>query len=273
MEANLAGKLPTETSEENLLKILRRTGELTSDYAFAASRELRLRDRQFGLPGVHCFPAPDRPLLDGNLDDPLWQDALEYGQAVFRMTYPTQPGDPARTDTYWLAHDSDFLFLAVRCNKVGGQIYPASESVRSRDPDLSQVERIQLSLDFDRDFQSSFVLEIDARGRAADRCNGSPGWNPEWFVAGGQDDHSWTIECAIPLRELTFEPVDDQSVVAFSIRRLNPDSIDLWSDQTDRTAHPQDSGIVAGLKIRPRQYDLLRFCPLENEDREISKLE
>ncbi len=273
MEANLASKLPSDTSAENLLKRIRRTGELTSEYAFAASRELRLRDRQFGLPGVQCFGASTRPLLDGRLDDALWQHALEDGQAVFRMTYPTRTDEPSRTDTYCLAHDEEFLFLAVRCNKILGQSYPPGDTRRSRDPDLKESERIQLILDFDRDFQSNFTLEIDARGRAADHCSGSPGWNPQWFVAANQDSDSWTIECAIPLRELTFQPVDDQQVAAFSIRRLNSQSIDLWSDEKDRTAHSLDLGIVAGLKIRPRQYELLRFSALATDTQETSNLE
>ena len=274
MEAMLVKKVPGDISNQNLLKKIKRTGNLKSEFVFASNRELNSRKkikRTFMLPTSKSFLAKTRPTLDGNLDDELWQNATENGTSVFKTMTPAKTGEQPRTDVYWIAHDDEFLYVAARCNKLN-TYYVETTPSQQRDTDLSSQDRIQLILDFDRDCQSVFKFEVDYRGWAAESCAGAVGWNPNWYVATNQDDRAWFVECAIPLDELTTEAFDEDTVAAFAIRRLDVSSIDLWSTEKDRKAVQSTSGIVAGLKIAPKQFELIRFESASENEPNLTQL-
>lgn len=262
MEAKLASKIPGPNSSEALFKTIRRMGDLDSPYRFASSRELKSGDELFTNSLPVCFNAETRPLLDGRLDDDVWQNALEQGRARMRVVTPFGDNSPTNTDITWLAYDDQFLYLAARCCiQTTHKCQPIS-GVRTRDPDIHQYDRIRLELDFDRDMQSSYVLEVDACGRATDSCAGSAGWNPEWYVAVKQDSKVWSVECAIPLKHLIAGSLNPGDLIAHRFSRLDANAIDLWANSDSRKAEDRTSGIVTGLKIQPKRYEFLQFAEL-----------
>ena len=100
-------------------------------------------------------------------------------------------------------HDQEFLYIAARCNKLPDYPYRGANTARQRDADLLNRDRIEFALDTDRDYRTFLQFSIDHRGWCSDSANGSPGWDPEWFIAQGEDEKSWSIELAIPLSQLT----------------------------------------------------------------------
>lgn len=272
MEAKLAEKTPAVNSAENLLKNIRTAGQVTSPFRFASSRELRSGDQAFIQSLPVCFAARTRPLLDGNLDDDIWQNALVEGDARMRVVTPADSDSPTNTDISWLAYDDQFLYLAARCCMQSNHHSEPLQQVRTRDPNLQDYDRIRLELDFDRDLQSTFVFEVDSSGRAAESCAGSSGWNPTWYVACKRDSRAWTIECAIPLDELVEETALPAALIAHRLVRLDRDSIDLWSQEEVRVPDRQQTGIIAGLKIEPRRYEFLRFAEAKPDPQPIDKL-
>ena len=148
--------------------------------------------------------------------------------------------------------------MAVRCSRVKSVATPAAKIRRTRDPDLSRSERIELRLDSDRDLRSGFVFTIDHLGRAAESCCGASGWNPEWYVASAQTEDAWCIECAIPLKELNLEEVEEQTIAAIAISRLDANSVNLWSD-SERSAGTR-LGLLAGFKLQAEQYEFVRLA-------------
>ena len=260
MEAKLGSKLPGPNSSEALFKSIRRTGDLDSPYRFASSRELKTTDVLFTNSLPVCFKAESRPLLDGSLDDDVWQNALELGQARMRVVTPSGENSPTNTDISWLAYDEQFLYLAARCRIQANHKCKPKSNVRTRDPDIQQHDRIRLELDFDRDMQSSFVFEVDACGRATDSCAGSAGWNPDWYVAVQQDAKVWVVECAIPLEQLVADGLKPGGLIAHRFSRLDADAIDLWADSDSRKAGKREAGIVTGLKIEPKRYEFLQIA-------------
>ena len=55
-------------------------------------------------------------------------------------------------------------------------------SPQSRDQDLSQVDRVQLSIDVDQDLITSYQLEITDAGRTRDSVDGRTAWQPTWYL-------------------------------------------------------------------------------------------
>lgn len=204
---------PSGSAYEGMLR-----GSLSAAWIACAKGEQWLADGR-GVspkPTLTCVMGKQRPRLDGKLDDEIWQTAN-----VAKLTSPQ--GDDADWPTEAkFARDRQFLYLAVRCGKVPGRQYSANAGSRVRDSDLRAMDRVDFLLDVDRDYTTCYRLTVDARGWAAESCQGDNHWNPNWYVASDQDETSWTIEAAIPLTELSPELPAARDAWAIGIRRIVP---------------------------------------------------
>ncbi|HEX3725737.1 MAG TPA: YCF48-related protein [Pirellulales bacterium] len=187
----------------------------------------------------NCAQAPSKPRLDGQLDDPLWQSAARV-----------ELRSAARDDADWqamamLAYDQEYLYIGIHCSQAPGFKYVASDQPRPRDPDLSDQDRVELSIDLDRDFSTYYTLVIDHRGWTGERCWGDKSWNPDWFVASAQSDGAWTAEAAIPLAELTGQPPAAKSAWAVGVQRIVPGvGFQSWTTPAAAETIPEGFGIL-----------------------------
>jgi len=163
-----------------------------------------------------CVTAAGPPQLDGKLDDPLWRTAKPV---TLRTAAQNDEAWPAVVVAAW---DKEFLYLAVSCAKAPSAKYIVDDRPRPRDSDLSAHDHVQIYLDIDRDYSSSYLLEVDSRGFTAESCVGDASWNPSWFVAAAGDERYWTAEIAIPWRELTGTSPQPQDLWAVGLQRLVP---------------------------------------------------
>jgi photosystem II stability/assembly factor-like uncharacterized protein len=192
-------------------------------------------------PIARTAAATEKPRLDGRLDDAIWQNAR-----------PLELSSPLHDDGGWpgavlIAHDAEYLYLAASCRKAPGAEYAAASATRERDADLDSHDRVDVLIDIDRDWATWYRLSIDYRGWTGESCLGDASWNPEWFVASADDEHSWTVEAAIPLAELDSPGSVQGATWAVGVQRTVPGvGFQSWS-------HP------AGVKIRPEGFGLLVF--------------
>ncbi len=143
------------------------------------------------VPLVKLPSVDEKPLLDGSLNEPIWQLAQP-------VSLPTTRGLDGEVR---LLRDEAFLFVGVRCEVDPGS-ETATDTTRKRDADLTSHDRIQLQLDVDRDFVTSWDLTIDHRGWASDSCGGDPSWDPRLFIASSRSPNAWIIESAVALEDL-----------------------------------------------------------------------
>ncbi len=159
------------------------------------------REDEPPLPIVACRSAAERPHLDGVLDESLWQ-----------ADHPVQ-----------LAHDEEFLYLAVTYPKVEGLSYQPDPRPRTHDADLSAFDHVRLRLDADRDYATCYEFAVDSRGWTAERCWHDKRWNPQWFVAANTTDTHWSLEAAIPQTHLTASPLQRSGATwAIAWQRIVP---------------------------------------------------
>jgi len=207
----------------------------------AAAAELWLLNRTGPPPKpvAICWKTSARPYLDGQFDDNCWKDMkpINLKNAVNDTIkdYPTQA---------WLAYDNEFLYLALRCrNPAGRQIEPVK--ARPHDADLRPFDRVSLLLDLDRDYSTYFQLQVDQRGCVCDDCWGDQSWNPLWYVTVHSEPTSWQIEAAIPLTELTGDPVTVGKSWAFNIVRIIPGrGVQALSTPADVQPRPEGMGLL-----------------------------
>lgn len=182
-----------------------------------------------------CARSKARPKLDGQFDDPLWQHVRP---AVLKSPVNNDAGWPAAC---WMAHDDEFLYLAIECRKCPEFRYVPGEGPRPRDPDLSEQDRVQIYLDLDRDWTTYYRLVIDHRGWVAEDCWGDATWNPQWYVAADSDESTWRVEAAIPLTELTGKPPTRDQVWSAGVTRTAP-GVGFQSWTLPASPQPQGEG-------------------------------
>jgi photosystem II stability/assembly factor-like uncharacterized protein len=218
----------------------------------AAVAELWLANRvgQSPKPVVPCRFSASRPTLDGLFDEPCWEDlkpvALRDAVGETAKEYPTEVR---------LAYDRDFLYLALRCRHPAGRAV-APVKVRTRDADLRPFDRVSLLLDLDRDYATYFHLQVDQRGCVCEDCWGDRGWNPRWFVAVHSEPTCWQIEAAIPLLELTGDPVTVGRAWACNLVRVVPGrGVQACSLPADVEPRPEGMGLLLFTQDQPRPVE------------------
>jgi hypothetical protein len=221
--------------------------ETGTPWAQAAESELWLMNVSRPPTGATCpcgF-SPNRPLLEGDLTDPCWQDAAELPLVAATGQRENQ-GKPA---VAMLNYDAQFLYFAARLPRAAGVRSDGPVTGRRYDDDLADFDRVALSLDVDRDYVTYYNFEIDQRGCTRDACWQDTSWNPRWVVAVSGDDKEWRLEVAIPLEEIT--PIVPQSGMAWAIgiTRIIPGvGLESWTQP-------------AAAAPRPETFGLLRFDP------------
>ena len=170
-------------------------------------------------PAHRSFAAPQRPTLDGALDDDLWRNAAPLplrGDAEGLSLLEADDGSQAL-----VAHDAEYLYLAVRVRRTS-EPPPTPTGLRERDADLTPFDRVEFRLDVDRDFATFYELTVDCRGWTNEACWDDATWNPRWFVAAGGDAAWWVVEAAVPWTELAAAPPASGEAWALSVRRTAP---------------------------------------------------
>jgi hypothetical protein len=207
----------------------------------AAAAELWLLNRAGPPPKpvALCRQTNERPYLDGQLEDACWQGlkpiTLKNAVGEAAKEYPTQA---------WLAYDKEFLYLALRCRHPEGR-HVAPVKVRPHDADLRPYDRVSVLLDLDRDYSTYFHLQVDQRGCVCEDCWGDRSWNPHWYVAVHSEPTSWQIEAAIPLVELTGDPVTLGKAWACNISRIVPGKgVQAFSLPADVQPRPEGMGLL-----------------------------
>jgi len=182
---------------------------------------------------------PQKPHLDGRLEEPFWQQAkpIELHSAL-----ADDSAWPARA---WAAHDGEFLYLAAECRKASGMEYPRLKDARTRDADLRLHDRVEFLIDIDRDYATYYQLGIDHRGGTTEACWNDRTWNPAWFVAAHADDETWTVEAALPLAELCEKPPVAGEAWAAGVQRVVPGAgFQSWTKQAGTTPRPEGFGYL-----------------------------
>jgi len=213
---------------------------------------LRIAEGEFWLqsqdglpPGTFslCLNAKSPPRLNGEISEECWATAEE-------LRLKTTVGQPSlmnasveETPIVLCTFDEEYFYLAGRFPRRPN--LPAdlpSRGGRHYDADLSGYDRLQFSIDVDRDYQTAYVFEVDQRGYTRDRCGQDESWNPEWYVACDGDQESWQVEIAIPRAQLEPPGRERNPVWAVSLSRILPgEAVQSWNGQT--TAEPQFGAI------------------------------
>jgi len=143
------------------------------------------------------------PVIDGILDDSVWQKAPS--ETGFKTWYPDFGIDMKENTIVYYAYDRENLYFAYRCfDSQPGRIKAA---VTSRD-NIRSDDWICLNLDTFNDQQSLYAFYVNPIGIQMDsRAVGETedlSVDAVWYSDGRIDDKGYTIEIMIPFKSIRY---------------------------------------------------------------------
>lgn len=142
------------------------------------------------------------PVIDGSLDEAVWQQAAMVDG--FRQVHP-QRGQPATHPTkVLLLANTEKLFIGFRCAISSRDAIRAYET--RYDVMMERDERVSVVLDTLHTHNKVYMFTINARGTRGDERFGNKYWDAQWDGAAQVNDTEWTAEIAIPYSILTYNP-------------------------------------------------------------------
>lgn len=187
------------------------------------------------------------PLLDGVLDDEVWQQAEKVTD--FHQNRPGDHAQPSETTELYVVYTEDALY-------VGSRMYD-SEPEQISAPTIRHGQgmpfddRLVIILDPFNQGRAGYRFETNLNGARHDSLYVTPtrftlDWNTIWETATSVDGNSWVAEVEIPFKSLPFDPNLDTWGFNFGrgIRRRNEEM--AWVS-LDRTYNPTIMGEMTGM--------------------------
>ena len=140
--------------------------------------------------------AEKRPVIDGQLDDALWKGEPSISRLIPRRA---DGYAPVKTEA-WLSYDDSFVYIGVRCQEP--MMRDILSEVETRDSDLREDDSIEILFDTNHDKKSFHHFVLNPKGVLYDARLRDAKWNSasEWKT--GKEDSAWTLEMAIPLKDI-----------------------------------------------------------------------
>jgi hypothetical protein len=195
---------------------------------------------------VRVVRVASRPVIDGRLDEAIWQEA-----DVITDFHQTRPGDgtpPSERTEVYLLYDDDALYIGARMyDSEPDRI--AAPTVR-HGQGLGGDDRLVVILDPFNTGRSGYRFETNLNGVRHEALYDSVSsfeseWTVIWDVEASVFDSGWIAEIEIPFKSLPFDPAIDTWGFNFGrgIRRRGEEM--AWVSR-NRTYNPSILGVATG---------------------------
>jgi len=210
------------------------------------------------------------PVIDGALDDEVWQSATPADH--FIQQEPNE-GSPASEPTeVRIVYDARNLYIGIRADDSGAAGIIATEMRRDSDR-LLEEDNVQIILDTFHDQRSGYMFvttplgarleqQVSDDGEGGGRGSNSAvnrNWDGVWEAAARISELGWSAEIVIPLSTLRFRPGDEQTWgVNFmrNIRRKNEQVYWAPVGKAYELTRVSSAGVLTGLRSLSQGQDL-----------------
>jgi hypothetical protein len=161
-------------------------------------------------PHIRAVRTPQRPVIDGKLDDAVWR--LAPPSTTFTQHFPDEGAPPSERTELRILYDDDAIYIGIDCEQLHS---PVVKRLMRRDTQLPS-DGIWLDIDSRRDGVSAFHFGVNAAGVLSDAVhfndlNYSADWDAVWEGKAADTPRGYSVELRIPLYVLRFEalPLQD----------------------------------------------------------------
>lgn len=179
-------------------------------------------EAQEKYPPLVPYKTDTPPIIDGKLDDPVWQTAPSV--SGFKTWLPDYGIDMSENTQVYSAYDRENFYVAFRC--WDSQPDKIKSSVSSRD-NIDPDDWVCMNLDSFNDQQSLYVFYCNPAGIQGDaKAEGTQEdftVDMVWFSKGMIDEDGYSVEIRIPFKSIRFSyknPVEMGVIFERKISRL-----------------------------------------------------
>ena len=176
---------------------------------------------------ISKFETP--PVIDGQLDDPVWKTAALFGD--FLQVTPGENVAPSHITEFMMAYDAKNLYIAFHARQDKGTV---RATVARRD-NIFEDDYVLVYLDTFNDQRQAYVLAFNPLGIQADGTY-AEGRGEDYSVdlvmesKGVVTDDGYTVEAAIPFKSLRYEAGKNKQWGLHIFRRIKYKNgeLDSW---------------------------------------------
>ena len=203
---------------------------------------------------IATAPVATPPVLDGRLDDAIWQKAPVISDLT---DYEPMPGVPTSERTELrIVYDPTAIYIAVRCYDKNPKGIQARG--RERDGSVRIGDHVAIFFDTFHDKRNGYVFAVSPdEGRwdalVSNQFTVNTDWNGIWDVRCQTDALGWTAEIVIPFKTLSYDPKGETWGFNFSRSIGRKGETGRWaSPQPESKIHfAADAGTLTGLHGLP----------------------
>ena len=202
------------------------------------------------------------PKIDGQLDDPCWQNSAKTGGLI---QFEPQRGAPAtQPTTIYLVYDANKLYVAFECFKTDMNNLAANQT--RRDSFFFSDDHVEVLIDTFLDGRNCYAFALNPLGTQTDRrlinegTNRRTGsssigtaisWDCDWQGQAGTQPDKWIAEFAIPFAELRFSKGSDITTWGINFWRNDEAFAEeqTWADLGERQYAVSKFGKLTDLLI------------------------
>ena len=192
------------------------------------------------LPKLHVLPAQSPPKIDGVLNDPCWQEAsVASGFRYIASGHKAKPQTYAR-----MSYDENALYVAFDCRELVMSKLVANQ--HGHDASAYLDDCIEL---FVAGGTGGNYVHVAANANASiydALCLDRTGWDASIEASVVKEDGGWTIEMALPWKDLNRAGIIKSSRMSVNFCRSRPaggvEQYSAWSFMPDTFHDPQHFG-------------------------------
>lgn len=160
------------------------------------------------------------PVIDGNLDDPVWQ--LCPLVTDFKTFAPDFGRDGTQKTVAYMAYDSENLYFAFRCFDTEPDKIKSAVSARDN---VGSDDWVCINLDSFNDQQSLYAFYVNPAGIQMDSrfAAGKEDFSVDvvWYSAGKMERDGYAVEMCVPLRSIRYSEINPVSMSVFFERYIS----------------------------------------------------
>ena len=200
-------------------------------------------------PRAHAVRVMEPPVIDGILDDPVWQQAEVVSE--FTQVVPVEGAEPSyRTEVRFLTTDRS-LFISFRAFDPDPDGIVAN--LMGRGEFFFFDDNFTLVLDTFHDHRNGYFIQVNPHGGRRDGTfegtSFEESWDGIWYAKARIDKQGWAAEIELPYQTFSFKPgVDTWGLnMTRRIRRFNEEI--RWADPSVERimVNMSQAGVLDGL--------------------------
>jgi len=207
------------------------------------------RPRDPGQKSATLVRTPTPPVIDGVLDDAVWQRAAVIDD--LHQVRPVEYAQPSERTEIYVLYDDDALYIGARMYMRDPSLITANV-LRQYDSQMMQDDTLFVTLDPFNSRRSGYFFGVNPNGVRIDGLYRNVSeyysdWDTISYAQATITDQGWTAEFAIPFKSISFDPTTDTWGLNFS-RSIQERNEDIAWVTRNRRWDPSSAGLALGIE-------------------------